>query len=135
IQTKGDIAGWKKFSNDPGTMHARIGLEGDSHPTIARVTGPKRVDGGWLQRVSGLSRFETYQLSAHVRSSYPLTFEQRAEIGYDPSGQDNDSRASTIVWSAHPKAHGRWEEFVSEPIRPLTNSISVWLRARSSGTE
>ncbi len=129
----GMINEWKPFTNEVSTRLAHIaGADGEN---FARVLGPKRVDGGWSQRVSGLSRFETYQLAGRVRSSYPLTFEQRTEIGYDPTGQDIDPKAPTIQWSGHPKVHGVWESFTSEPIRPATNSISVWLRARSAGTE
>ena len=135
IQPKGDINDWKKFSSEPATMHARIGVEGDSHPTIARITGPKRIDGGWSQRVTGLSRFESYQLTGSVRASYPLSFEHRAEVGYDPTGQDADPKAPTVVWSALPKLHGVWENLSTMPIRPATNSISVWIRGRSPGTE
>src|SRR6185436_10423624 len=87
IQPKGEVTEWKKFSSEPATLHAHL-AEGEPRATFARVLGPKRVDGGWSQRVSGLSRFETYQLSGRVRASYSLDFDHRAEIGYDPTGQD-----------------------------------------------
>lgn len=132
-KTQGEIAEWKSFTTEPATLLAH--LTGEPKENFARVLGPKRVDGGWSQRVSGLSRFETYQLTGRVRSSYPLTFEHRIEVGYDATGQDTDPKAPTIVWTAHPKVRGVWESFASEPIRPATNSISVWLRARSTGAE
>lgn len=132
-KTTGDLAGWRRFTNEPATMLAHIA--GPSNDNFARVFGPRRVDGGWSQRVGGLSRFETYQLAARVRASYPLDFEHRAQIGYDPTGQVEDSKASTIVWAAFPKRYGAWENFASEPIRPATNAISIWLRARSAGAE
>jgi hypothetical protein len=132
VLPNGDLAEWKPFAIETAML---AHLSGESKENFARVLGPKRIDGGWSQRVTGLSRFESYELTGRVRSSYPLTFEHRAEIGYDPTGQDTDPKAPTIFWTAHPKVHGVWETFTSEPIRPATNSISVWLRARSTGTE
>ena len=60
---------------------------------------------------------------------------KRERVEKTLAGQETDPEAPTIVWSAHPKMHGVWEAFTSEPIRPATNSISVWLRARSTGAE
>ncbi len=132
-ETRGDLTGWKPFTNEPGTLLAHI--TGEPARNFARVFGPKRIDGGWSQRVTGLSRFDTYQLTGRVRASYALDFEHRAEVGYDPTGQDHDSRAATIAWQALPKRYGTWEDFATTPIRPATNAISVWLRARSTGAE
>jgi hypothetical protein len=133
VKTKGEIAGWKPFTNESGTLLAHIA--GEAKSNFARAFAPKRVDGGWTQRVSGLGHFDTYRLSGRVRSSYALDADYRTEVGFDTTGQQDDPKAPTIVWNAHPKRHGVWESFTTEPIRPATNSISIWLRARSTGAE
>jgi hypothetical protein len=90
------------------------------------------IDGGWVQRVSGLSRIQTYRLSGLFRSTWVLDTEHQSLIGYDPTGQDSDPKAATILWSAGPTQHGCWSNFLSPPIRPAQNAISIWLRARTS---
>jgi len=40
-------------------------------------------------------------------------------------------RKATIVWQAYPDLHGAFVPFRSDPIRPASDAVSVWLRARS----
>lgn len=95
-----------------------------------------KVDGGWVQRVTGLERLQTYRLRARVRASWAADAEHQCYIGWDPTGQDTDPRAPTVVWSAAlPGYHGHFVCYTSPPIRPATNAISIWLRARASGSD
>jgi len=56
-KTVGALAEWNPFINEPATLLAHVA--GGGNENFARIFGPKRVDGGWSQRVEGLSRFET----------------------------------------------------------------------------
>ena len=57
-----------------------------------------------MQKVAGLKHLDTYRLSGKVRSSWPVDMEHYCQVGYDPTGQDSDPKASTIVWQALPGA-------------------------------
>jgi len=70
-----------------------------------------------------------------VRSSWPVDQTHQAFVGYDPTGQTADPGAGTIVWAVLPHVHGIFEEFVSQPIRPRADALSVWLRARTTFTK
>lgn len=135
---KGDIEGWKTFSLISETKLAHVADEADKGNRFARVLGAvkkKPADGGFVQRVEGLSRFETYRLSSRVRCSWAADFEHQASVGYDPTGQASDPAAASIVWTALPERHGVWAPYQSDPVRPVTNSISVWLRGRSTAAD
>jgi hypothetical protein len=132
----GDIEGWEQFKIDPGTLFRYLerkdkGGEG----RYVRVTdeAPKRptVDGGFVQKVPGLSHFETYRLSGDIRCSWAVNKNHQLHVGYDPTGQVESATADTIVWKVMPRYHGFWIDYESEPIRPAGDSISVWLRGRS----
>ena len=94
----------------------------------------KTADGGWVQRVGGLERVENYRVAGRVRSSWALDSQHECLVGLDPTGQEDDARAATIAWTRLPELHGVWTQFTSEPIRPATNSISVWLRGTTTFT-
>ncbi|MGQ9651524.1 MAG: hypothetical protein ACUVXJ_15565 [Phycisphaerae bacterium] len=134
---EGGPEGWSRFATDPGTSwcyredaegNRCVGVQGGS------ING-KTVDGGWLSRVEGLSRLETYRLRVRVRSSWPVDAAHQAFVGYDATGQRTDPEAATIVWTVLPHVHGIFEEFVSPPIRPQADALSVWLRARTTFTK
>ncbi|HPD28804.1 MAG TPA: hypothetical protein PLL20_02330 [Phycisphaerae bacterium] len=134
----GRIEGWRTFSADPGTIHHFLADPPENKSRILRVTAGKEakaVDGGYVQKVTGLKRLDTYRLSGKVRSSWSVDVEHYSQVGYDPTGQDSDPKAPTIVWTPLPGMHSIWVEYHSEPIRPAGDSISVWLRgwARSTG--
>ncbi|MBN2506183.1 MAG: hypothetical protein JXQ71_05765 [Verrucomicrobia bacterium] len=130
--------GWMPFATDPGTTHAWVADGPDPTNRFARVIGGgfnrKTVDGGFVQRVGGLSRRETYILTGRVRSSWALDREHQCFVGFDPTGQDSDPRAASIEWTALPGLHGHFVSYASRPIRPLTDSVSVWLRGRTTLT-
>ncbi len=134
----GPVKGWKTFSIEAATVF-RHTVELDKPANhMARVVGGSATgnpaDGGYVQRVDGLSRTETYQAQGHVRCSWPLDDKHGCMIGYDPTGQDTDPNAPTIIWKKLPSRLGLFEPWTSEPIRPRTDSISIWLRAKTTLT-
>jgi hypothetical protein len=89
------------------------------------------ADGGYVRRVAGLSRGDTYRLSAAVRATWPVDEAHRCEIGIDPTGQDRDPGAPTISWAVLPARHGAAVPWRSGPVRPEKDVLGVWVRARS----
>ncbi len=145
---KGRPEAWRSFAVDAGTVHHYLLDESPPAPTvpaphtprgrIARIIGGdagRTIDGGYVQRVDGLSRADTYRLSGQVRSSWPLDVDHQCRVGYDPTGQTNDPGAKTIVWTLLPPIHGEFVACSSEPIRPGADAISVWLRVQSRKAE
>jgi hypothetical protein len=130
---------WKPFLLDPGTLHLHLVQEPEKTNRIARILGGgadgKPVDGGWVQRVRGLDHFQTYRLTGRLRSSWPVDAEHQCIVGWDPTGQDTDPTAASIVWSpALPGYHGHFLRHTSEPIRPATDSVTIWLRSHTTST-
>ena len=74
--------------------------------------------------------------SSHIqeRDAEWLSKKHQTFVGFDATGQDHDPRARTIVWTALPGRHGIFVPYRSEPIRPVKDSISVWLRGRTTST-
>lgn len=128
--------GWTAFSWDPGTLHRHlaVGPRKDNH--VLRVAGGsvngKDADGGYVQRVQGLDARETYRLRVRVRSSWPVDEKHQAWIGVDPTGQAIDPSAKSIHWTLLPDLHGRFVPCLCDPVRPVKDAISVWLRARTT---
>jgi hypothetical protein len=127
----GSAEGWVEFALDPETTHQYVADEGGNR--FLRIAGgglnERTVDGGYVQRVTGLSPSETYRLSGLVRSTWATDHRHRCSIGWDPTGQVDDPEAASIVWSILPDYHGEFVPYSSDPIRPREDSISVWLRA------
>jgi hypothetical protein len=129
-------AGWRTFAINPDTQfrHFADGPQNTNHS--ARVIGGsatgKPADGGFVQVAANLNRSDTYLLSGKIRSTWPVDLEHQCFVGFDPTGQKDDPQAGTIQWKTLPAAHGIWVDYQSEPIRPATNAISVWLRARTT---
>lgn len=131
-------AGWRTFAINPDTqfLHFADGPHNTNH--TARVIGGsatgKKVDGGFVQAVGKLNRFDTYLLAGQVRSSWPVDLEHQCWVGYDSTGQTENPLAETIRWQLLPGIHGVFVDYASEPIRPKSDSISLWLRARTTLT-
>ncbi len=129
---------WKPFATDPGTAHFYLADGPKQDNRILRVIGGsfggKTVDGGYVQRVSGLSHAETYRLSGRIRSSWPVDVEHVCYVGYDLTGQDKDPKAETVIWTALPSVHSIFVSYLSDPVRPKTEAISVWLRGWTKST-
>lgn len=122
---------WQRFGAD--TSSCQCVPDGKSTANrIARVSGEGLVDGGLVQRVEKLDRLETYLLEGQVRCSWAADVDRALLVGFDPTGQITDPQAATIVWTTLPSAHGVWLSYQSEPIRPAGDSISVWLRGRTT---
>jgi hypothetical protein len=135
----GQPAFWKSWSLGTATSTAYIVDDMDAPNRLLRVTGnPKdnsTVDGGFVQKVEGLDHLETYRLSARARCTWQMSNNHSLYVGYDPTGQDTDPAATSIVWVPVVGTHDVWIDFVSEPIRPEKDSISVWLRGKSISPE
>ncbi len=131
---KGKADAWHAFAVDLGTVHHYLTDPPENRYRFLRVTGGglngKTVDGGYVQRVDGLSHLETYRLVGRVRSSWPADVERHCRVGIDPTGQTDDPDADTIAWSVLPPRHGHFVDYNSGPIRPAkdANALSVWLR-------
>lgn len=137
-EDSGRPTGWMEFSIGSRTACRYIADELDNDNRLLRVTGipegDEIVDGGYVQKVGGLSHLEGYRLSGRVRCTWPVSLDRQCFIGYDPTGQTEDPAASTIIWSAPlPAVHGFYVDYQSRPIRPAPEGteISVWLRARA----
>jgi hypothetical protein len=130
---------WKRFSVDAGTSHQYVTDGENKENHFARVIGGsktgKTVDGGYVQRVDGLSGLETYRLSGRVRSTWPVDDKHACFVGFDATGQDVDPKADTIEWTMLPGLHGLFVDYKSGPIRPVSDAISIWLRGRTSLTQ
>ncbi len=133
---KGKPQAWTPFAVDEGTTHLYLADEPDKTSRILRVVGGalsgKTCDGGYAQRVEGLSRRHTYRLFGQVRSSFPVDREHYCAVGIDPTGQTDDPKAETIVWTKLPGISGIFVDHASEPVRPEKDAVSVWLRAWTS---
>lgn len=135
---QGTPQAWKTFATDPGTAQHYVTDEPENKNRILRVIGGsasgKTVDGGYVQLVEGLTHLETYRLSGRVRSSWQVDDAHQCFVGYDPTGQTDNPKAATIVWTPLPNIHAIWVSYRSDPIRPSGTSISVWLRGRTKMT-
>jgi endonuclease/exonuclease/phosphatase family metal-dependent hydrolase len=132
----GEPEGWQPFAVDPGTTHVYMADGETKDNRILRVVGGsetgKTADGGYVQRVAGLDRLETYQLAGRVRSSWAVDDKHQCRVGFDPTGQTDDPQAATIVWTTLPGVRGWFMPYKSDPIRPAQDAISVWLRAKTT---
>lgn len=142
----GNPIGWKPFETDPSTQQVFVVDPNDlqSPNRILRVWGGgsygnnplggnnKTADGGYVQSVDGLERTDTYRISGQVRCSWATDISHQVYVGYDPTGQTEDSTADTIVWEVLPSLSGVWMDYLSAPVRPAEDSISIWLRGSTS---
>ena len=131
-------AGWEAFRIDPATGLRLVAEPPEGVDYMARVFGgsstSKTADGGFVQAVGALRSADTYRLTGRVRATWPVDEKHAAMIGYDPTGQTMDPMAATIHWTLLPAVSGLFVDYTSEPIRPKTGQISVWLRARTTQT-
>ncbi len=132
------VNSWKYFRLDPGTQFQWLTEEKNPDNHIVRIYGGDKtkttVNGGLVQKVSGLGKVDTYRLSGQIRSTWPVDEKHACMIGYDPTGQDQNPNADTIQWTILPAVHGQWIPYTSPPIRPQDDSLSIYLRARTSLT-
>ncbi len=129
-------AAWEAFRIDPATGLRLVAEPPQGVDFMARVFGGSSTgnsaDGGFVQVVGGLRAVDTYRLAGRLRTTWPVDEKHVAMIGYDPTGQTTDPTAATISWTLLPAVSGLFVDHTSEPIRPKTDRISVWLRARTT---
>jgi len=129
---RGKAAAWREFTVDSETTHQYVESEKGENRFLRIIGGganERTVDGGYVERVTGLLPSETYRLSGLVRSTWAVDSRHRCSIGWDATGQITDPDAASIVWTLLPDFHGEFVPFSSSPIRPRKGSVSVWLRA------
>lgn len=129
----GGPRGWSRFVVDASTTFAY--RESEDGSRYASVTGGgmevRTADGGYVRKVEGLDRGETYRLTGRGRSTWAVDFQHNGRVGVDPTGQTTDPDATTIQWMLFPGLHNAWTALVTDPVRPAEGSVSVWLRAWS----
>jgi hypothetical protein len=127
---------WRDFSIEPGTTLERAEDAGAPGGTLLRVAGGgatrQKADGGFLQRVADLSPGETYRLVGRVRSTWAADDVRHCLVGFDPTGQETDPLARSIVWTTLPAVAGELVPYASAPIRPVRDAVSIWLRGRTT---
>ncbi|MBI4581440.1 MAG: hypothetical protein HY718_17185 [Planctomycetes bacterium] len=134
----GSLAGWTRFTTGAATAHRYVVDVPGQDNRILRVQGEatpgKPIDGGYVQRVAGLSHLDTWRITGRVRCSWPLDADHACYVGIDPTGQDADSKADSIRWAPLPSIHSIFVAFDGGPVRTKTGAISVWLRAAARST-
>ena len=135
----GRPAFWRPFAIDKSTVCQYVTDLNETDNRILRVIGggatQKTADGGWVQQVRELSSADTYRLSGKVRCTWPADARHQCFVGYDPTGQTDDPKAPTIVWTtALPQAAGLWMTVEHGPIRPTADSISIWVSGKTDLT-
>lgn len=129
------VRAWKRFAVDPMTSFWYQPEAEGSDNRIASVVGgsinDKTVDGGYVQAVTGLDPADTFRLSGRVRCSQPVDAWHQCLVGWDATGQTADAQAKSIHWDVLPGVHDTFVSMVSDPIRPATGAISVWLRGKT----
>ncbi|GMV95902.1 MAG: hypothetical protein AMXMBFR83_02710 [Phycisphaerae bacterium] len=127
---------WRTFAAGPATVleYRADSQSGGSRFLRVRGGGPDggKVDGGYVQRVEGLSRTESYRLNGRIRCSWPLDVERSCAVGVDATGQTTDPDAATVVWTHLPPRHGVWLPYAGEPVRPADQAVSIWLRGKAT---
>jgi hypothetical protein len=125
---------WKKWTiSRTAFWFDKFGRDGSLAPRMigGNINGTK-INGALSQRVAGLDPAKRYQLSGWVSTSLQTDNEYATLVGYDPTGQETDPDAATIVWTEMGRFAKQYELYVSPPIEPEKDAISVWLRVRST---
>lgn len=125
-----DPPGWTRWTRRPTAFwYGRYGRNGTNAGRVigGSINGTK-IDGGFVQRVGGLSREKRYTLSGWVAASAQADLRYAEAIGYDPTGQVADPTAATIVWQHAGRLSFAYEQVVVRDVRPKGDAISVWTR-------
>ncbi len=128
-----DPPGWKRWSTSATAFwYGKYGRNGSNASRVigGNINGTK-IDGGFVQTVSGLSRSKSYCLSAWICSSTHADKRYLAAVGYDPTGQVANPKAVTIIWGLTGRRSAMYDQIVFHGIRPKGNSISVWTRGHN----
>lgn len=126
--------GWEKWMTRPTAFW--YGAYGRNRSKAGRVIGGSingtTIDGGFVQRVSGLDADQRYTLTGWASTSVPTDARCLAAIGYDPTGQTDNPKADTITWGLLGRDSRVFEQVVFHDIRPRGEAISVWTRGHNS---
>lgn len=126
--------GWAKWNTRPtawwyeeefgrnGTLGVRL---------IGGSINGTNIQGGIVRRVEGLDAKTQYRLSGWVNSSHLTSHMHAAYIGFDPTGQTGNALAPTVVWLEAGAVSNRFEQILSPPITPVSDAVSVWVRAEN----
>lgn len=126
-------SGWQRWSRSKTTFwYGDYGRGGSRAPRVigGSINGT-RVDGGFVQRVTGLRKDRRYRLSAWSSSSAQADKRYQAAVGYDPTGQTSDPRARTIVWTGVGRRSNGYEQALVDGIEPKRDAVSIWMAARN----
>lgn len=128
-----DPPGWKRWNTSPTAFwYGKFGRHGSNAPrVIGGNINNTKIDGGFVQRVAGLSPNKTYCLSGWTCSSAQADKRYLAALGYDPTGQVADPKAGTIVWGLSGRRSFAYDPVIFRGIRPGSDSISVWTRGHN----
>jgi hypothetical protein len=129
-----DPPGWTRWkTSNTAFWYGKYGRNGSN---AARVIGGNingtKIDGGFVQKVSGLNRNKTYCLSGWTCSSTHADKRYLAAVGYDLTGQTANPRAATIVWGLTGRRSAMYDQIVFRGIKPKGTSISVWTRGHNN---
>ncbi|MDM8007363.1 MAG: hypothetical protein QUV05_14585 [Phycisphaerae bacterium] len=128
-----DPPGWKRWSTSPTAFwYGKYGRDGSNASRVigGNINGTK-IDGGFVQQVVGLKRGKSYCLSGWTASSAMSDKRYLSAVGYDPTGQTDDPKASTIVWGLTGRRSHLYDQVVFPGIKPQGNTISVWTRGHN----
>jgi hypothetical protein len=128
-----DPPGWKRWKTaDTAFWYGKYGRDGSNASRVigGSINGTK-IDGGFVQAVSGLKSNKRYCLSGWTNSSALTDKRYLSAVGYDPTGQVTDPKARTITWGLTGRLTGKYEQIVLHDIQPQGDSISVWTRGHN----
>jgi hypothetical protein len=123
---------WVKFvtSGNPTFWYELYGID---QSRAARLIGGAIngtvFDAGLVQRIDGLDPDRAYQVGGWLSSNVGKSLLHWGMIGYDLTGQTSRPTASTIKWIPMGGLNGEWKHWESQPVSPVGNAISIWLRA------
>lgn len=133
-QNAQDPSGWTRWNTRQTSFwYGKYGRNGSN---AARIIGGNIndtcIDGGYVQRVTGLDSKKTYCLSGWTSSSAKTDMCYMTAVGYDPTGQTSDPNSPTIVWKLAGRRSFIFDRVVFMGIRPQTDSISIWTRGSNN---
>jgi len=125
---------WETIKSTPTTFISTYLELPDGTNVVARIYGQPgtEIDGALVKKITGLIKNETYVMQCRVRSSWSLDLEHQTMVGVDPTGQTSNVNAKTIIWTNLPPLHSKFFTVQMRPVRPESESISIWLRGKST---
>jgi hypothetical protein len=136
-ETPKEIPGWQMWESNKTLFW--YGAYGRDKSQAARLIGGSingtKIDGGFVQKVSGLTSGKSYRLSGWVSMATQVDSKFMSQVGYDSTGQTADPKASTIVWTGTGRSSNRFDQVAIVDIQPKADAVSVWLRGANETAE